>query len=260
VRHVTGGADALTRAGRGGVLAPMRHRLVPVGLLLAVAACESTSSDGIRTSAIYADMSAVGAVDSSVEVTAFLKVGGGGSNTFVDLAAGDELIAKRGGTEVVMERFEVITDAVGYRASFPPQGQGGSGVPFTIDFERADDESALGSTVSMPALFAPTAPASGAQVSRATALTVAWAPAGTGMLWATVSSTCASTASREIPDSGALTIEPGDWSVTAGAEAETCAATIILQRETAGTVAAAFGEGGRFTGVQRREISVQLAP
>jgi hypothetical protein len=238
----------------------MRNRFVFACLLLGTAACESTSSDGIRTRAIYADMSAVGAVDSSVVVSAYLKVGGGGSNTFVDLAPGDELIAKRGGTEIVMERVEIITDAVGYRASFPPQGQGGSGVPFTIDFVRADDDSALGSTVSMPALFAPSTPVDGSQVSRATPITVTWDPPGTGMLWASVSSSCASTANREVADSGTLVIEPGDWTVTAGAEAETCAATIILQRETAGTVSSAFGEGGRFTGVQRREIDVQLAP
>jgi hypothetical protein len=238
----------------------MRNRFVFACLLLGTAACESTSSDGIRTRAIYADMSAIGAVDSSVVVSAFLKVGGGGSNTFVDLAEGDELIAKRGGTEIVMERVELITDAVGYRATFPPQGQGGSGVPFTIDFERADDDSALGSTVAMPALFAPTAPLDDAQLSRATAITVTWDPAGTGMLWATASGSCAAVGTREVPDSGTLTIQPSDWVVTAGAEAETCAATITLQRETAGTVAAAFGEGGRFTGVQRREIDIQLAP
>jgi hypothetical protein len=238
----------------------MKTRLVLAGLLLATAACESTSSDGIRTRAIYADLSAVGAVDSSVEVSAYLKVGGPASNTFVDLVAGDELIARRGGTEVTMERVEIISGAVGYRASFPPQGQGGGGVPFTIDFERADDDSALGSTVSMPALFAPTAPVDGSQVSRATALTVTWEPAGTGTLSATVSSTCASIASRDVPDSGTLTIEPSEWTVTQGAEAETCAAVIILQRRTVGTVAAAFGEGGSFVGIQRREIDVQLAP
>jgi hypothetical protein len=250
----------LTGSGSGGVLAAMKTRLVLAGLLLATAACESTSSDGIRTRAIYADLSAVGAVDSSVEVSAYLKVGGPASNTFVDLVAGDELIVKRGGTEVTMERVEIISGAVGYRASFPPQGQGGSGVPFTIDFERADDDSALGSTVSMPALFRPTAPVDGSQVSRATAVTVTWEPAGAGMLSVTVSSTCASTASREVPDTGTLTIEPSEWTVTQGAEAETCAAVIILQRRTVGTVSSAFGEGGSFIGVQRREIDVQLAP
>jgi hypothetical protein len=242
------------------VLAAMKTRLVLAGLLLATAACESTSSDGIRTRAIYADMSAVGAGDSSVEVSAYRKVGGPASNTFVDLVAGDELIAKRGGTEVTMERVEIISGAVGYRARFPPEGQGGGGVPFTIDFERADDDSALGSTVAMPALFAPTGPADGTPVSRAAALTVTWEPAGTGMLSATVSSPCASTASREVPDTGTLVIEPGEWTVTQGAEAETCAAVIILQRQTRGTVAAAFGEGGSFVGIQRREIDVQLAP
>lgn len=142
-------------------------------LLGAVGCTETVSSDEIRTGGIYmGTVVTAGPSSSRVEVT--LKVGGNESNTYVKLAAGDEIFALADGDEKAMER---VSDGV-YEATFNTNAED---TEFAVHLERDGDDDADGSGGTLPAPFMITSDLGDGEYSRAEdSIEVTWDPKDSG--------------------------------------------------------------------------------
>lgn len=228
-----------------------------VGLL---AACEDVGSKNIKTDGMFADFEVTARADGDSEVRAALRVGGGLSNTYVELSPGDVLSATSGSeTHTLTEDGSGAFNVHVYHATF-------SGIEedkaFTIGFDRADDVSAPDSHTTLPAPFQLTAPTANQEVSRADALTISWTPANTrDDMSARLDGDCIIVAAPHIDsDSGTLTLPADSLSPSAGHEGDTCNVDIRIARTRSGGVDPAFGEGGHFNAVQLRTITIRSTP
>lgn len=224
---------------------------------LTLAACESVDSEAIRTDAMFADILVEADGSGAATVGATLRVGGVTSNTFVELAGGDELRVQAGDETAVLagQRF---WEAHSYRAELPLDLED---TEYTVTLERTIDTSAPASTVTMPAPFDLAGP--GGTASRSTdPVTVTWEPAADGdAVIVEVESDCTVHKSFAVQgDPGTFTVEPGDLTAWDSMADRTCAAEISVLRVRVGELDPAYGEGGVIRATQRRVVGVRLAP
>jgi hypothetical protein len=230
--------------------------MLGLAVLSLAAGCESTDSTNIKTSGIYADMKVVANDSGSATVAIELKVGGASSLTFLRLGAGDELSVARG-QEVMGTTESSILEVYTYRATF---ANAQANDAFVVDFERAEDVSALGSTATLPPGFDIVNPGPNDTISRADALTVTWDPIVTGgEVSLTVGGDCVGVTEFEVPDTGSHTFNVGDLDVV-GQEQASCQGTLTIRRKASGSVSPTFGEGGVFTATQERQVAFTSMP
>jgi hypothetical protein len=235
------------------------RRFVALLPALALVACESVESEAIRTDAMYADISVQADGSGSATVGATLRVGGVTSNTFVELAGGDQLSAKAGEDSAVLSE-QTFWEMHSYSADLPLDAQD---TEYIITFDRTIDDSAPASSVTMPAPFDISGPDAGATFSRADdAITITWdaAEGGDDMI-VEVDSDCTVHETFAVQgDPGTFTIEPGDLTAWDSMADSTCSAEISIQRRRAGELDPAYGEGGTIRAIQHRVIEVRIAP
>lgn len=234
--------------------------LLPLSLLSGLLiGCESVDSDSVLTSGVYAQMTVEAEGNGKSDVTVFLKVGGGLSNSFLDLVDGDELTASADGEDVTLEKVS-FSNMRSYEGTLNTDNEG---TDFTIAFSRELDDGAPNSKVSMPAPFDITGPTEGTSFSRSQDdIPLEWSDAGTsdGMSWG-VEGDCV------LPNSGDILSDPGSFSISAGEiesdpseEGESCEATITIVRNRYGDIDEAYGEGGLINAIQIREVTLTLTP
>lgn len=224
------------------------------------AGCAKTESADLLTSGIYAAITATATGDGTTTVGATLYVDDPNDLNYVDLTGDDQLTVTSAGTEKPLVQSE-LGNIVSHTASFPGDAEG---TQYTVDFERSIDAGAPSTTVTMPAAFtiAPTQ----ASASRRIPLTITYSPAGTtdDLAWI-IRGPCIDVIHGVVHDDpGALTIPENAITSPDGPDAMispvSCAVTLTLTRERAGSLDPHYGKGGQALGEQVRAVGWTSTP
>jgi hypothetical protein len=212
--------------------------------------CTTSESSSLLTKGITADMIATTTGAGTTHVSAELFEGDPLKFIYVDLQAGDTLVADFNGQSMTMTKSELL-NIISYDAEFQ---SGNAGDEFSIDFQRAVDDGAPLSTTTLPAAFAldPVA----ATQSRASDLIITYAPSQTTdqITW-DASGDCIQTKTGAVAtDTGTITIPANTLTGTT-----TCTVTVSVYRQQGGTVDAHY-EGGDFPGAQARTATFSSTP
>jgi hypothetical protein len=241
--------------------------ILPAIFLLA--ACETVESKNVRTDGIYADLRATADGSGSTVVEASLRVGGSGSNTYLDLSDGDSLLVDHAGDTRRLERSQDFFGAVHYRTSVPTDA---ADTPLRVAFMREPHDqmeaecrggSAPYSIATLPSPFSITAPSADAKFSRARdSIVVTWTPSSHDAMRWTASGTCIRNESGDLDgDPGRLELDAGRFEpATDREQSQSCEVTITLIRRRMGMVDPAYGEGGTFTAEQIRKVEIDSEP
>ncbi len=226
-------------------------------LAFVLGACSKTESTDIRTSGIYASITAATLGDGTTSVTTTLFLGNPINLNFVELAGADELLARHAGMEKVMIESELF-NVVGYGAQFQADAEGEQ---FEVAFLRADDVSAPSSIATLPAKFTlGTGPASAA---RSAALTVSWSPAGSAdiMSWVAEGDCIERASGTFTGDTGTGAIAATTIKKREGQEVpDSCQVTLSVSRSRLGVLDVHYGKGGYIAGVQTRRMMFTSMP
>ncbi|HRI70305.1 MAG TPA: hypothetical protein PK156_39005 [Polyangium sp.] len=222
-------------------------------LMLSACTAETVDSKNIRTGGIVAILMASSTSDSATSVTAALKVGGTGSNTYVDLSGGDRIFAVANDNRVEMEAQGTGT----YQTDFNTAAEN---TEFIVDLQRETDDDAPLSTGLLPGPFTFQVPTM--STSRMQALTITWSPSGsTDDMTMELNGTCIFNRTIDIPgDTGSHMIEPGTLASVNPDKPETCDITVDMKRSRNGTVDAAFDPDSSFVLEQTRTAKFTSAP
>jgi hypothetical protein len=224
--------------------------------LLSVTACTTTESDNILTRGMYASIEASADGGGSTTVSVSLFLGPPSDLIFIDLVAGDRLIAHHGSQSKNMTEI-IILNIVSHTATFPVDDEGAE---FEIEFRREIDAGAPSSIVTLPAPF--TLGGVPPSVSRGGSFGVNWTGASTDPMRWSASGACIESASGAIAaNASEVTMPPGTFRKLAGMNIpDSCEVRITFEREREGDVDRAFGKGGAAIGVQTRAVTFTSTP
>jgi len=230
-------------------------RLALSGILasLLLSGCsEDVNSEDIRTSGIWAGINVTSTSVDRAEVEVALKVGGGNSNTYINLTGGDTLTASiNGGSPQKLGAY--MPDALNpaykiYTAYFYGSDAGLANSNFTIAFDRPNDTNAPNSIVTIPATLANfTHNAGTTSVSRAAdAITFNWTPgsAGTKTLTLIIDGSCITRQTITGISDAAGTYTVNAPLLNKLGDTTSCVAIAELSINQLGTLDGAYGEGG----------------
>jgi hypothetical protein len=225
-------------------------------LAIVLSACTTVDSTDVKTSGIYASISAQTNGDGKTDVSATLFVGNPVGLNYVELTGDDKLLVKTAGMTKEMRETEVL-NTVGHHAEFATDAEGAQ---FEVVFERSIDDGAPSSIATLPAKFDVTVAPQTA--SRAQTLQFQWLPAGSpdAMSW-TATGDCIELASSPMTDLGSHTITADRFKKRMGTNiADTCEVTVTLMRSRAGTLDSHYGKGGEVRGIQARTFKITSTP
>lgn len=225
-------------------------------LLGALVGCEDVGSGDVLTSGMWADVSFTADGTGTSQAAAALRVGGGLSNTYVDLEGDDELTATLTDETVPMVE-EQLGEIHRYVASFDtaPVGE-----PLIVAFVRTVDGGAPGSVAELPPEFDLYDPAAATFSRNTEDLLLVWAPSSSHTMRIEISGDCVFTYVEDVTDGGTYTLPAGTLDPLDDANQGTCALDIVVRRIQPGTVDPAFGEGGTAFGIQSRQTEVASTP
>lgn len=232
-----------------------RAVLITLALSLSGCSCETVMSKDVRTSGLYANLTADAPGDGQVFVKATLALGAG-SLTSLELSEGDALLATVGSTARAMSRRSLF-NATWYEASFDGDA---AGTLVKVSFSRQIDTSAPESVIHLPTPFTFTAPTAGQSFPRTAGLTVTWSNSGQGdPLRLRANGTCIQSVDLE------LTTDPGSQALVAfqpssGNEAKSCEVSLKMVRRRTGGVDPAYGKGGTFEATATRTLTITSTP
>lgn len=230
------------------------HKLAYVVLL---AGCSQTESSDVLTHGMSAEIFATTTGDGTTNVSATLFIGNPIYLNFVNLTGDDQLIASHGSEHKTMIETELL-NVVSHHAQFQTDAEGEL---FEVAFLRMVDAGAPSSTATLPAKFTIDAPP--ASASRASELTLTYAPAGSTdiMRWQ-AEGDCIELATGTIPgDTGIVTIAPNTLKKRMGDMiADTCALKVTVTRARLGTLDPGYGKGGVIEGQQIRNVMLTSTP
>ncbi|MCP4809072.1 MAG: hypothetical protein GY913_13355 [Proteobacteria bacterium] len=222
-------------------------------------ACESVESTDVLTSGVYADITATDLGEGSVVTDAVLRVGGGNSNTFMNLEGDDALTSTHG--EDVQNMIEVsLGDLYSYTAEHADPVLADD---FVVGFERTLDEGAPATTLTVPDPFELTAPEADTTFASAQEdITITWEDSGSDDdMILIVTGDCFFNEEVALDgDTGTAVLEAGTLEWADDTEPETCQATLTIRRSRAGDLDPAYGEGGVAVGRQDRSVNVLVEP
>ncbi len=239
----------------------MGRTLLGVASILALVACSSTGSENIRNGGLQLQARAKSDATSTA-VLAQVLVGKGLAPTRADLEGADQLWATLDGAEKQLaENKDLIFGEIWYAAIFPSDN---GGKEATLQFRRKVDASLVDNKVVVPLSFEVTAPTAGAEFSRAAGLTVSWTPTDTGTtINLGLTGTCLLPYGKNgSADSGSLVVGTNEVKANASSDAgpATCTANLVMDRVRLGTIDKGWGEGGGFSGIQSRKVTVTSKP
>ena len=244
-----------------------------VALILVLTACDSTTSDDVSTSDLYAEISInfdAGSDSARVDASLYkLRNVLFNNRTYIELICPDMLVANSStqqGSMVLRQNKDFYNEVYYYRDIY-----GEAGDIFTVSLLRdADHTSAESSNVIIPDNFSISAPLAGSY-SRRSGLNVSWTPSGSSYDTAIlVSGICIDSYSVDINgDPGTYTIpanalilsyypEPDAPNYNDGnlyTDTRTCPIQIHVSKKSTGTLDQAF-RGGRIVGYNSSEVTV----
>lgn len=222
-------------------------------------ACETVESEDVLTSGVFAGIEVTADGSGNSLVTTRLKVGGGNSNTFLDLSGDDKLEASSGDETLVMKKDKGLFNDIKYTAEFEGDAEDKA---FAVAFLRTIDDGAPSSTVTLPAPFALTGPDEGTSFSRAEAITITWDNAGKAdTMRVSASGDCIHVFSQDVDgDPGSFTIAAGSLDELDSEEPATCEINVSVRRVRSGSLDPAYGEGGSVTAEVVRARTLTSAP
>lgn len=234
-----------------------RFILIPT-LLASLVACESVDSSSVLTDGMYADMTATADGSGSSVVVAVLKVGGATSNTYVTIEGDDLLQAAVGETTEDME-MHTLGEYRDYSSTFAVDAEDSL---FTVAFIRTVDAGAPASTMSLPAAFDLSGPASEDVIPRDQDISFSWSPSGSSdNMSYRVTGECFFDAYVQVDgDPGTAVIPAGTLEPVDEENPAACEATLTLIRARPGSLDAGFGEGGTTNGRQVRSLTFRSDP
>jgi hypothetical protein len=226
--------------------------------------CTSIQSSDLKTAGMTATMTVAADGTGSTKATVALNVDNNPTD-FVSLSSGDSLTATAGGSASRSLSQDTVLGEIDYVASF--SGEGGTGTPYLVAFNRSTETSAPVSECTLPEPFEIVQPAPGASFSRsASDLTIAYAPAGSADAMSySVQGSCVSQVSGQTVagDPGVIVIPKGTLvaasSGQGGAQSGACQVSITVVRQRQGTLDPHFA-GGTIVGEQVRGVMVGSVP
>lgn len=236
--------------------------------MISLIGCAKTDSDNVRIKGIHASIGVAAEGNGNTTVSTTLKVGSGLGGTTLELASSDTLLAYANGITKVMRDNSSFLGA-SYTTTFPFDDEG---TEFRVEFDRSEGTSAPNSVVTLPAPFTITS-TPGATYAKNAIVSVTWEPAYTtdNMLvdyWitcpdsngdsylATYTVGATDNGQRDINVSEILNkASPGIKDSSKG-----CRLEITVIRRRFGELDPHYGEGGSIAAVQKRKISVNIAP
>ncbi|MDQ3340099.1 MAG: hypothetical protein M4D80_33490 [Myxococcota bacterium] len=225
-------------------------------LAIVLSACTTVDSSDVKTSGIYASISAQTKGDGKTDVSATLFVGNPVGLNYVELTGDDKLLVKASGMTKEMRETEVL-NTVGHHAELATDAEGAQ---FEVVFDRSIDEGAPSSIATLPAKFDITSAPQTA--SRAQTISLQWSPAGSSdtMSW-TATGDCIELESAPMNDTGSHTIAAGLLKKRISANVpDQCDVTITLTRARAGVLDPHYGKGGEVRGIQARTRTLTSTP
>ncbi len=218
--------------------------------------CASTESQDVRTSGIFATFTAT-SDGTTTKAQAIFRVGEASSNTFVNLESGDSATVTVGQDARTLTENH-LGDYYFYSVDVPVVAGASE---FVFALTREADEDAPNSRVALPEPLTVSAPAASANLSRAQALTITWAPASlTDAITIEVKGDCIVDYRRNVSgDPGTFQIEGAAIQAHNNRTGESCPGTVVVTRSRNGTLDPAYS-GGLVTGAQQRTVSVRLDP
>ncbi len=233
----------------------MRYsKLLVVGaftLVLAVG-CADVDSNDVLTSGMWANISVEADGGGTSQVSAVLKVGGGDSNTYVELSGDDQLTATLGEEEQVMTE-QVLGDYHRYITTFQSDAPGQA---YTVSFTRSLDEGAPESVVDLPEPFEILE----VDVSHFNAtedIHIAWDPSGSDdFMELGAEGDCIWPYFQDLEgDTGSAVIPAGSIEQVGDELEVSCEVTYTVVRWKNGDLDLGYGDGGVITGRQVRDTA-----
>lgn len=237
----------------------MKKILLLGALTAGLAGCSTSQSADIATDGIHADLSVTADGSGQSTAVAVLRAGDATSNDFIDLSAGDTLVATEGSNNAQTMVREDFANLIYYQAIFAVDS---ADTPFDIAFNRTNYVSAPNSAVTLPAPFVLTGPTENAGISRQSPITITWSGSGQAdpMHW-DANGDCIQAVGADISsDTGTATIAAGTIVPQQGQGTASCTVTIHLSRTRAGTLDPAYGKGGEINAVQERSVDILSQP
>lgn len=233
-----------------------------LALLAALAGgCSKSDSGDILTSGMYGSITARADGDGKTRVSTSLFLGSPINLNFIELSDDDKLVVRHAGQEVIPTEGDLL-NIVSYTATFNTEA---ADAMFEVSFQRTVDAGAPSSVATLPAPFALTSNP-GAEVSRAAAHVITWAPSGTGDgMHATIDGSCVDVVDLPISgDTGSYTIPANTIKRRTPQQGQTipdtCSVEIRIERRREGVLDSHFGKGGSVQGIQARKESFTSKP
>lgn len=229
--------------------------LASLGLL----ACENVESEDIDTSGVYADITGTADGNGATLIKTSLRVGGGASNTFMELSGDDHLVASMGEETKAMSE-KMLLGSRWYEASFDADAED---TEFKVDFQRVKFDPAPESTFTMPAPFTVTTPVATDSFSRASdEIVVTWdAPGSSDVMVVNIDGECVKLYHKELTgDTGTYSVAAQTLNPENNQADDTCSITIEVVRRRSGSLDPAYGEGGEIWGRVVRSVQVTSTP
>ena len=233
----------------------MKLNLLFVITVLLVTGCSSTDSENVGSKGIYAKFDA-SSNGTNTQISAKLKVGGAGSNTYLELGNGEHLTVSNGVNEIGMiEDVDIWSGKITYEAKV--SGDPG-GTTYTITFLRNDGQ-VLASSASLPEDFAIDEAAIKAAYTDQESLLITWSPATSLQTKLNISGICGNLSRTIDGNASSVTIDLGDVAKRTASYPDNCELDVELSRQMSADVNSGFGEGGRFNTIQRRSFKISFS-
>ncbi len=133
----------------------MYSRFLCLCIILSLTACSSVSSEDVRTSGLYLDVTLIAPSSSELRATARLKVGTEDSNTLVTLGQGEYFLLEEGAQGVQLGAVDSLFGGTYYRGTLAVADTSGLALRLTL---VRNGEQPIVTRFAMPQAFIITAP------------------------------------------------------------------------------------------------------
>jgi hypothetical protein len=207
---------------------------------------------------MYADFYAVTDSAAQLSIETSLRIGGD-DGTYAELTGADRLFVNANESSLELSHDQRGANRHFYLAQLENIAEEAE---IQIEFSRASDkESALNSFAFLPPGFTPALELEDddSELSRDLPLNITWDNQGDQMHW-DVEGDCIWSRSGVVTDIARLTLSNDEIEVKNLDEGDSCVVTLTLERQNKGIIDQAFGEGGRFLAVNRRQLEFVSTP